>query len=603
VDSGTWQLVAFLLLGIGAQWLAWRLQLPAILLLLMAGLSVGPLPQAFGRAKLIDPDALLGPQLVPVVSLSVAIVLFEGGLSLNLTELAHAGHVIRNLILIGGTVTWLVATAAAHAILGFDWPLASLVGAILIVTGPTVIGPLLRHVRPIGRTGAILKWEGIVIDPLGAMFTVLVFEALSVHGAQNASVAMLLGLARTVGVGSVLGFVAGRATLAALRRFWIPDYLHVAVVLTAVVVVFAGSNLLAPESGLLAVTIMGILLGNQQQMSLVHVVEFKENLSTLLISALFILLSARLNVEQIRSVGLQAIGFTLALVVVARPLAVGLSTIGSGLTWRERALLAWMAPRGIVAASIAALYALRLQAAGVQESRALVPVVFTVIVGTVSIYGLSCVWLSRRLQLSSANPGLLIAGANELSRELAHALAAEKLNLVLVDSHFEQTALTRLAGLPVMYGNVLSSYVQRQLELTGIDHLLALTPNDEVNTLAAMKYARIFGRERVFQLAPEQTDSARQERVAPELKGRVLFGVEATYRELAARLRAGHVVKRTTFSEAFSFADFRALYGDGALPLFWLNELGVVEPLVAGHAREPHAGQTLLSLVKPAPAS
>jgi hypothetical protein len=314
---------------------------------------------------------------------------------------------------------------------------------------------------------------------------------------------------------------------------------------------------------------------------------------------LFIVLSARLTIDQVLSTSLPAVAFTGVLIFVARPLAVALSTLRSQLSWRERVFLGWMAPRGIVAASVASLFALRLREANYERSDELVPVVFTVIVGTVLVYGLTASWLSRRLAISVTRPGFLIAGANPIAQAIAAALQAEGQDVLLVESRFDLVGKTRLLGLPVLYGSVLSQFVQEQIELTGIGRLLAMTPNEEVNSLAAMRFARIFGQEQVFQLSPDDGHGGRKEKVAMELQGRPLFGEGVTFAELESRLEAGHVIKRTAITETFKFEDFKSLYGEAALPLFRRDEAGNLEPIVTGDPMTILPGQTLLSLVEP----
>jgi NhaP-type Na+/H+ or K+/H+ antiporter len=574
-------------------------KIPAILLLLLTGFIVGPGMQWLGRDKLIDPESLFGNLLPPLVSLAVAVVLFEGGLSLNFSQLKHAGGVIVMLVTVGAAITCAVSAVAAHWLLGMPWPLAWLLGSILSVTGPTVIGPLLRHVRPIGHTGPILKWEGIVIDPLGAMLTVLVFEAIQHDSGQHTWLVVLGGLIQIVVVGAIVGVGAAMALSWVLRHHAAPDYLQNAITLMVVVGGFALSNVLASESGLLTVTILGIALGNQHRVKLAHIAEFKENLSIMLVSGLFIVLSSRLDIEQVRATGLPAIAFTAVLILVARPLAVAVSTIRSKLNWRERVFLGWMAPRGIVAASVASLFALRLSETNYEGSADLVPVVFTVIVGTVIVYGLTAARLSRRLAISAERPGFLIAGANPVSLAIASALQAEGQSVLLVESRYDVVAKARLLGLPVLYGSVLSQFVQEQIELTGIGRLLAMTPNEEVNALAAVRFARIFGHEQVYQLAPDTGQGGRKEKVAIELQGRQLFRDGMTFDELEARVAAGHVIKRTPLTENFKFADFTALYGDAALPLFRITADGNLDPVVGGEPLNPAPGQALLSLVTP----
>jgi NhaP-type Na+/H+ or K+/H+ antiporter len=351
-------LAGVLVLGIAAQWLAWRLRFPSILLLLGFGFTLAAVAEPLGW---IDPSSVVDDALLlPVVSLSVAVILFEGGLTLRLAELREAGRALLRLITLGALLTWGLTTLAARCFCGLGWPLSLLLGAILVVTGPTVIGPLLRHVRPTRRIGAVLKWEGIVIDPIGAVLAVLVFEGLSAGGVWLGATGALWGLAMTILVGIVVAALTGLVLLVLLRRFLIPDFLHNAVILAAVVASFAVSNVLQEESGLLTVTLLGVIMANQRYVSVRHVAEFKENLQVLLISCLFIVLASRQDPEVLAEVGWGGLLFLTALIVVVRPASVYLSTVGSELNLRERTFLAFLAPRGIVAAAVAAVFSLKL---------------------------------------------------------------------------------------------------------------------------------------------------------------------------------------------------------------------------------------------------
>ena len=593
------QLAAIVLLGVGAQWAAWRLKLPAILILLLVGFLAGPVPDWFGYQRLIDPDNLFHDLLLPIVSMSVAVILFEGGLSLELRDITSAGHVIRNLVTVGACVTWAVGAVAAKFVVGLSWPLSILLGEILVVTGPTVIGPLLRYVKPTGRTGPILKWEGIVIDPIGAMLAVLVFEALPNENLQDMTSVVLMGSLKTILIGGAIGLAGAFITMLSLERFWLPDFLHNPGILMLVLAAFAFSNELQPESGLFAVTAMGIALANQRRVTVTHVVEFKENLTVLLVSSLFVILASRLSVEQIRAAGLRGAGFTLVMVLVARPLSVLVSTVGSDLNWRERAFLSWMAPRGIVAAAVASVFALRLLKAGYEGADLLVPVAFSTIIGTVSIYGLTAGWLARRLGLSFPNTGFLIAGANPLARAIGSALRSERQGLLLVDSNNEMVRAARLAGLPVVLASVLSRYIQERIDLSGIGRLMALTPNEEANSLAAVQFTRLFGRDQIYQLANDVHENGRKQKVDPHLSGRILFGSSMTFQHLESLLDGGATVKRTPITAEFTYAHFRELYGDNAIPLFLVDETGQVSPVTTDVSLDPKAGQALISLVSP----
>jgi len=344
-------LTAIILLGIGAQWLAWRFHLPSILLLLVFGFIAGPVTGLF------NPDDILGDLLFPVVSLSVAIILYEGGLSLRFSELKKVGGVVLMLISVGALITWLISAAAAYYILGLDFQLSVLLGAILIVTGPTVIGPLLHQIRPKEPVGSILKWEGILIDPVGALLAVLVFEAILANEFHNTLPRILQGVAETIVIGVVIGYVASKIIIESFKRHWVPDELENGVSLMMVIVAFVISNWLHTEAGLLTVTLMGIFLINQKQISVRHIVEFKENLRVLLISSLFILLAARVELEQITQLGFSSLLFLGVLIFVTRPVMVFLSSLFSSLKWREKLFISWMAPRGIVAAAVASVFA------------------------------------------------------------------------------------------------------------------------------------------------------------------------------------------------------------------------------------------------------
>jgi NhaP-type Na+/H+ or K+/H+ antiporter len=359
-----------IIMGIAAQWLAWRLGLPSILLLLVFGLLVGPL------SGFIQPDQMLGDALFPLVSLAVAVILYEGGLSLNLRELRGVGDVVLKLITVGLAITWLLGAGAAHFVLGLNIPLAVLLGAILVVTGPTVIKPLLRHVRPKDDLGSILKWEGILIDPIGAILAVLIFEAILAQSFTQTPLLVAQGVLLTVVIGGLAGLAGAGMLILLLRRYWIPDHLQNSMSLMLVVVAYIGSDLLRPESGLLAVTVMGIALATQPWVSVRHIVEFKENLSVFLIAGLFIVLAARLDLGQISGLSWGIVVFLSILIVLARPMAVLASTVGSKLKGQDRVFLMFMAPRGIVAAAIASLFALRLAEIGYQDAERLIPITF-----------------------------------------------------------------------------------------------------------------------------------------------------------------------------------------------------------------------------------
>ncbi|ETX09226.1 cation:proton antiporter [Candidatus Entotheonella palauensis] len=582
-------LASVVVLGITAQWMAWFVRIPSIFLLLLIGLAAGPL------TGWLEPQALFGDLLFPAVSLAVAIILFEGGLSLQTVVLQDIGRVLRRLVTVGMLATWLIASTAAYVLLGLDPSMSALVGAMLVVSGPTVVGPLLRHVRPIGHLRSTLQWEGILIDPIGVLLAVLVFEVILIGELQAATTLIVKGMLIMVVAGSGLGYVSAKTVVWLIQRGLIPDYLHNAVTLMTVVVAFTGANLLYHEAGLFTVTVMGIVIANQKAIIVRHIIEFKETLTGLLISGLFILLSARLEVSHLTQLGGSSLVFLGVLILIARPAAVALSTWGSGLPWRERAFLAWVAPRGIVAAAMASIFALRLQAEGYAQADQLVPITFLVIIGCVVVYGLTTAPLARWLQVAQDNPqGVLFIGASPLSQALAQALQEEGIATCLADSNWSNIAAARLNGFTnTYYGNALTEDALDNIDIDGIGRVLALTPNDEANALAALHFAELFGRAEAYQLAPSTADSA----MVPHLRGQFLFAEHTHYHELSRQIASGAVIKTTGLSEQFDYDAFQTYYQHAAQPLFVITSRDSLLIRMAQQPLSPIPGDRIVSLI------
>jgi len=587
-------LTGLVVLGVGAQWIAWRLKLPSILLLLPVGLIAGP------ATGFIQPDEILGDYLFPFVSLGVAVILFEGGLSLRLRELEGLGGALRNLISIGVLASWGVSALAAHLVLGLDWRLALLLGALLTVSGPTVVGPLLRHVRPTGRVGNLAKWEGIAVDPIGAVLAVLVLEGILIGELGQATGAVLLGLLRTAVVGTAIGAAGAFVLLRLLRLRLIPERLHSPATLAAVVFLFALCNRIQQESGILGVAVAGMVMANQERVRVRHIIEFKENLRVLLISTLFILLAARVDPADLILHWRTAL-FLVILILVGRPLSVELATLRSDISRPERLFLWCMAPRGIVAAAVSGLFAMRLEEAGFEQAGQVAAVTFLVIIATVAVYGLAAAPLARRLGLARLDPqGVVFVGAHPWAREVAAALAREGVEVLVVDNQRRSIANARLEGLRTYYGNALSEEALQDLDFGGLGHLVALTANDELNSLAALHFAEVFGRDRVFQLpAQDEEGESREERPGGKLSGRVLFDERATHHELADRFALGAEIRRTPLTEEFDFEAFRELHGETSTPLFGVGPGGELTVFTAEDAPEPRPDQVLISLVDP----
>ncbi|MFP3874840.1 MAG: cation:proton antiporter [Thiohalophilus sp.] len=583
------------LIGIASQWLAWWLKLPAILFLLIGGIIAGPL------TGWLDPDTLFGDLLFPFISLAVAVILFEGSLTLRFEQIRGLQQVVINLVSIGMLVTWAVTAIATYLLLDIGWELALLFGAITVVTGPTVIIPMLRTVRPNSRLTNILRWEGIVIDPIGALLAVLVFNFIITGQGSDALGATLLGFGTILLVGIFMGAVPGYLLGLLLRHHLLPEYLHNITTLTLVFAVFVISNSLYHESGLLAVTVMGLWLANMKGVHIHDILSFKESLSLLFISGLFIILAARLDLDALIELGWPALFVLLAIQFIARPLKVLVSTFRSTLNWRERSLLAWIGPRGIVAAAVSALFALRLQQEGMSEAAILVPLTFMVIIGTVVLQSATSRLFAIWLGVAEPEPrGFLIIGANPVARAIGQALQEQEFSVLLTDTTWENIRAARMDGLPTYYGNPISTHADQCLDLVGIGRMLALSPMADVNVLAGLRFRREFGAGAIYTLQTAQEKEAPDKLIAAEEhRGYQLFGENITFTKLSSLISQGAEIHDTRLSDDFSFEDFKHKYGKRATPLFAIEPRGRIQVFVANGKLEPQADWTLLSLIEP----
>jgi len=590
IDLGV-VLTLLLVVGFLAQWLAWRMRLPAILFLLLIGVVIGP------ATGLFDPDKALGRFLFPTVSLAVALILFEGSMTLRFSELRGIGSAVHGMVTYGAVLALLMLAGAAHWIAGLHWSIAFLFGALTCVTGPTVITPMLRTLRPNARIASALRWEGIVLDPLGALFAVLVFEAIVTHQ-QGHSLAVF---GATVGIGAGIGLAVAAALGFLLYRQMIPEYLQAYGTLIAVLGAFTLSNKLAHESGLLAVTIMGITLGNLRHVHIEDIMHFKEHLSTLLVSMLFVVLAARLHWPLPPGMLMAGILVFVVAQFFIRPVSILVSTFRSSLTWPERTLLAYVSPRGVVAASVSSLFALRLGDLGVPGADALVPLVFTLIIGTVVLQSATARPLARWLKVADPDPdGVLIFGSDEVARSIATALAEQKFQVLLADDDWEGISKARMAGLPVFFGNPTSQHAATHLDLTGIGRLLAMSQRRELNSLACMQYRQEFGRERVYRLrvlAPQ--DANARSSFAGSLRAKALFGSDMTHTRFAALLEAGWRIKSNALTETFGWPEFLAQHGAEAVLLFGIESNGHLRVANTHRTTEPRAGWSVIALVPP----
>ena len=584
-------------LGLVCQWVAWRLRLPAILFLLLAGILSGPV------VGWLDPDALFGDMLFPIVSLSVAVILFEGSLTLDFKEIKGMEALVWRMLTVGLVISWISISLFTGWLLNMDWHLAMLFGALVVVTGPTVITPILRTVRPNARITNILRWEGILIDPLGALLVVLVFNFIIAQASGgNEWLVVALVFSKILLVGTLLGCGAGYLCGWLLRHEKIPEYLHNVFILISVLVVFAVSDTLEHESGLLAVTVMGIWLANMPGVETEGVLDFKESLSILLISGLFILLAARVDLWELASLSWQALAILAFVHFVARPLKILTSTWGTSLSWPEKVMISWIGPRGIIAAAVSALFALRLSQLGYEGTDVLITLTFVVIIGTVVFQSLTAKPLAMRLGVVESSPqGLLLIGANTVARMIGRELKKNGFEVLLTDSYRPNVKQAKMEGLHVFYGNPISQFAERELDLVSIGRLLGMSQNSDLNLLAMQRYAAEFGENNVFAL-PTQSSLAKNDRqqVSNELRGSVLFAEDAGYSNLASLIAQGANMRTTNISEAFTYGDYLDQYGSSAIPMFVINpQKRLVVLSKRPEVESVLPGSKLIALVRP----
>ncbi|QJB70799.1 sodium:proton antiporter [Parasphingorhabdus halotolerans] len=549
------------LLGIGAQWVAWRTGRPAIALMLIVGILAGPV------LGIIDPERDFGALQEPIIKLAVAVILFEGGLSLNFRELRQAGGAVTMMVIIAGPIAWVLGTAAAHFGAGLSWEISALLGGIMIVTGPTVIGPMLRTLRVPARVRNILKWEGIVNDPIGALLAVGIYAYITYEG-PNANIAVIsMDVLAASFVAAALGAALGFAITWLFPRGHVPEYLKAPFLLVTVIAGFVIADLVKHETGLITVTVMGVVLANRQIYSSQALHRFKEDLAVLLISGVFIILSATLDWETVQQFRPQFVIFLLLLLFVVRPISVLVALLFSSVPWRERLFIAWIAPRGIVAVAITGLFALRLVDHGFPGAEALVPLSFAVVIATIFAHGFSAAWVAERLGINEGKgEGVIIVGANRWSVALGKALQTLEIPVTIADTSKFALRRARSENLTIHHGDILDEAHNDNIDLGEYQHLIAGTENDSHNQLITADLGPEMGFDQISRLS---NDSRSKSKVG---HGRLLFESGADYTSLLDKERDGWRFSKTNITEIFSGEEYRRNLAAGEEPLAVLKK-------------------------------
>ncbi|MFY3383603.1 cation:proton antiporter [Paracidovorax sp. MALMAid1276] len=546
-------LLLILSAGLASQWLAAQIRLPAIVVLIASGLLLGPVT---GVIELSFPPE----ELTELIGLGVAIILFEGGMDLKASEFRRVGRGIGRLTVLAPPIAWLLGGLAAHYVAGLSWPVSWVLGAILVVTGPTVILPLLRQARLNKDSASLLKWEGIVNDPIGVLLAVLTFQYFTLAGGGWERT--VTGIGGAIGAAVVFGGLWGWATGWLYRRGSIPVHLKAPMLMVLVLVSYWASNRIQHEAGLLSVTVMGLVIGNMQLVERESLRHFKENLTVVLLSVLFIVIPSQLEFSQLGQLDWRVAAFVLAVLFVVRPLSIGLATVGSPMRTEDRVLLAWIAPRGIVAAASAGIFGPALVAAGYPDAERLLPIVFVIIIATVLAHGLTLGRLARGLGLAAgAENGLLIVGASRWSLALARALRKLKIDVVVADGSYERLKPIRMDGIDVFYGEILSDHAHHALDSEHLSHLLCATDNDYYNALACRAQGAEFGHHRTFQLPTHQEATGGRQRLPLQQRGYSAFSHAATFEQLHQWLDEGWTMQSSRLTEAFDYKQLQARLG------------------------------------------
>ena len=596
VPSLLFEIMIIVVLGIGSQWVAWRYRLPAIVVMSVTGLLIGPI---FG---LINPEEDFGALYSPLISVAVAIILFEGSLNLSFKELRGIGKPIFRISTIGAFIAWILGSLTAHYIAGLSWTVSFVIGGLFIVTGPTVILPLLRQSKLKARPAKILKWEGIIVDPIGALLAVFAFEIITFMTADNPNPTQLLLFFAASLFAIILGWALGRGLGWMFETGHVPEFLKSPSVIVVVILCFTVADEIMHETGLLSVTAMGITLANMGISSISDMRHFKENISILLTSTIFIMLTASLEMDTILHIfSPNIIGYVLLMMFAVRPLSIFLSTIGTALSFNEKALLGWIAPRGIVALTVSGYFANILTDAGYEDASILTTLTFALVFFTVLAHGFSIGPLAKRLHLSmEGNPGVLIIGSNRFTVELAKSLVKAKRPTVIVDSSWENLSLARKAGLTTFHGDMLSEQTEYHFDTIPYDYMLAITDGRSFNSLICTTFLPEYGRTNVFKVSPyKEIDNAYSKDVVSQVGGRILFDKKFSLEGLNEKVKEGFVVRQTTLTEQYNFESYKKDKDSSTVFLYLIKTSGQLKFFSEEMRTVPVVGDTIVCLTPP----
>jgi len=581
-----------ILIGILSQWLAWRFRMPAIVVMSVAGLLIGPV------LGLINPQESLGEIFGPIITFAVAIILFEGSLNLDFREIRGFNKPLFRIVTIGAFIAWIAGSLAAHYLAGLSLAVSFIIGGLFIVTGPTVILPLLRQAKLKPRTAAILKWEGIVVDPVGALLAVFAFEFIRFLNNDLTLASLLLFFAASL-FSVLLGWGVGKVLGTSFERGRVPEFLKSPVLFAVVVFTFVFADEIMEHTGLLAVTAMGMTMANMHLTSIHDIRHFKENISVLLISGVFVMLTASLNPHILIEIfNYKIILFVLAMLFIVRPLSIGLSTIGTDLTVKEKILIGWIAPRGIVALTVSGYFSTILQEHGYPDAELLTALTFALVLATVVVHGFSIGPLAKKLNLTTAaESGVLIVGGSRFAAELANSVKDTGNEVLIIDRTWTGLSHARKLGLNNYMGDILDEQLDYHIDLSPYRFILAISKQDLYNTHICEDFSHDLGEEHLYQTA---NHNGIERELSSAHGGQPLFIPAVTITELEERLNEGHIIRKTEITVQYTYTKYLMERDDNSILLYILRADNSIEFYSPNIELQAKAEDTVVALAFPA---
>lgn len=558
-------IVVIIVVGIFSQWVAWRIQWPSIVIMSIAGLLLGPV------LGLFNPQEALGSLYSPLISLAVAIILFEGSSSLDVREIRGVSKSVFRIVTFGAFIAWIGGALAAHFIAGLSLEISFIIGGLFIVTGPTVILPLLRNAKLKPRTAAVLKWEGIIVDPFGPLLALFAYEIIKVLTTEGLHANYIFNFFLNAVIAVILGYVIGMLVSLMISKGVFPEYLKTPIIISFLLLCFTIAEVIMHETGMLAVTVMGLTIGRTKHYvsSIGHdVSHFVENISVLLTSTVFILLTASLTRETIAEMFTwPIIGFVFVMLFIVRPLSIWLSTIGTELSNSEKMLIGWIAPRGIVALSVSGYFAAILLNDGHEGAAMLTALTFALVFITVCAHGFSLRPIAKALKLANDTaPGVLIVGASSFSIALADYLQKMGLPVLISDSSATQLQPAVNKEIPVYHGQILAEHSEYEVDLTPYETILSLTGDAAFNILVSQSYAPKFGPNQTFTLTSESYKQEDSHKIPFAGKGHLLFQEDAIFPELNKKINTGYTIQELSLEQKGKIE--KDLLPESTVPLF-----------------------------------